>query len=241
MFKFHYVIAKHNEEIYDKYIAKSMVGKRPIIVEDSPELNSMTKKYNEGIKRIGKLTKNDSVVFIHEDVNILDPHFEGKIAMIMASNPDIGVLGVYGTTQYAGGGWWSFERNTYAVGSIMQMVKDGRIYNMRDNLPPNMINKDIVTVDGCMMVVRADVLKQMQFDENIKGYHQYDNSFCLELLLNTKYKVAVCDVNILHASEGEPNEDWMNESMNLINRYKGLGLNIPLTSKNIKEVNNGKV
>jgi len=239
MRKFHYIIAKHNDEIYDKYIAKSMVGKNVIIVEDSDELTSMTKKYNEGIKRLGKIHKDDSVIFIHEDVNILDHLFESRLAMALASNPDVGVLGVYGTTHYTGGGWWSFERDTYAVGSIMQMVKSGQIYNMRDNLPPYSIRKDLVTIDGCMMVARADVLNQVKFDEGIKGYHQYDNSFCLEVLLNTKYKIGVGDFSILHASEGEPDEDWMNESLSLINRYKELGLKLPLTSKNIKEVNYG--
>mgnify|MGYP003648111058 CR=1 FL=1 len=243
MNKFHYIIAKHDDDVYDKYIKKSMRGKRPIVVNDSPELNSMTKKYNEGIKRIKNLKANDYVIFVHEDVYISDDLFEGKIQMIFGMHQDVGVLGIYGTTQYIGGGWWSHERPTYAVGNIMQMTKDGKIHNMRENLPPGMLRKDMVVVDGCMMIVRGSVINKhkIKFDESITGFHQYDNSFCLEVLLKTPYKVAVSDFDILHVSEGAVTDEWMTQSLSLINRYKELGLTIPLTSEKIKEVNYGKV
>ena len=240
MNKIYYVIAKHDDAIYNKYTKKSMVGKKPIIIEDSPELNSMTKKYNAGLKRIKNLKDDDIVVFLHEDITILDNLFEGRLLISFASYPDIGVLGVYGSQAYIGGGWWSYDRN-HSVGAIKQMSKDGTLYEMRHALPPNTINTNMVVVDGCIMAIRGKCLKQVQFDESMKGYHQYDNSYCLEVLLKTKYKLAVSDLNIFHASEGSPDETWLQDSLSLINRYKELGLHMPLTSRNIKEVNYGKV
>ena len=240
MNKIYYIIAKHDDAIYNKYTKKSMVGKKPILVEDAPELDSMTKKYNAGLKRIKNLKDNDIVVFLHEDIIILDNLFEGKLLLTFSSYPDVGVVGVYGSQAYIGGGWFSYDHK-YSVGAIKSMRKDGTYYEMRHALPPRSINRNMVVVDGLMMAIRGKCLKQVQFDESINGFHQYDNSYCLEALLKTEYKVAVTDLNIFHASEGSPDETWLQDSLSLINRYKELGLQIPLTSRNIKEVNYGKV
>jgi hypothetical protein len=239
MNKVYYVVAKHDPKIFDSYIKDYLKPHNSVIVEDSPTMDSMTKKYNEGRKQLLKRLKpDDIVVFVHEDVKIIDPLFEGKLLMTFKHNKDLGVSGVYGTQAYIGGGWWNFERPTFACGRIVQGLADGRAVEMQDN--PSSYNPHMVTLDGCIMCIRGSLLKEQAFDESITGYHQYDNSYCLQTLLETNYKLAVLDTLILHASGGEPDEAWRAQGRALLKKYQDMGLEVPITIKSFKDYKNEK-
>ncbi len=234
MFNVRYVVATHDKTIYDKYISIHLKNKDPILVDDSPKLNGMCQKYNKGIKLLGEIESNDIIVFVHEDVKIIDDNFERKLQMYFSGNKDLGVLGVYGTSHYAGGGWWNYERPYYSFGKIRQCFNDGSVKTMSDNFNVS-FRKDMLIVDGCMMAIRGDLLKKQKFDESIKGYHHYDNSYCLDTIINTDYKVAVGDLDILHLSEGDVNKEWESQAKILLNKYINKGFNnMPLTCEKLK-------
>lgn len=240
MNKVYYVVAKHDEKIFDSYIKDYIKPHNSVVVENSPELNSMTKKYNEGRRQLLKRLKpDDIVVFVHEDVKIIDPLFEGKLLMAFKKNKDLGIAGVYGTQAYIGGGWWNFERPTFSCGRIIQGLANGREVEMQDN--PSRYNPHMVTLDGCIMSIRGSLLKKQEFDETIKGWHQYDNSYCLQTLLETDYKLAVLDTLILHASGGEPDEEWRQQGRQLLKKYKDMGIEVPITVKSFKDYKNEKL
>lgn len=240
MNKVYYVVAKHNQKIFDNYIKPYIKPNNSAVVENSPDLNSMTKKYNEGRRRLLKRLKpDDVVVFVHEDVKIIDPQFEGKLLMAFAGNKDLGVAGVYGTQAYIGGGWWNFERQTFSCGRIIQGLPDGRNIEMKDNA--SSYNPNMVTLDGCILSIRGSLLKQQAFDETITSYHQYDNSYCLQTLLETDYKLAVIDTLILHASSGEVDESWREQGRALLKSYEDMGIEVPITTKSFKDYKNEKL
>tara|TARA_R110001606_G_scaffold134259_2_gene270620 strand:- start:86 stop:814 length:729 start_codon:yes stop_codon:yes gene_type:complete len=240
MNKVYYVVAKHDKKIFDSYIKPYIRPHNSIVVENSPDLNSMTKKYNEGRRQLLKRLKpDDIVVFVHEDVKIIDPLFEGKLLMAFQRNKKLGVAGVYGTQAYVGGGWWSFERPTFSCGRIIQGLPDGRELEMQDN--PSAYNPSMVTLDGCILSIRGSLLKQQAFDQTLIGWHQYDNSYCLQTLYETDYTLAVLDTLIVHQSGGETDEAWLTQGRILLKKYEDMGLEVPITIKSFKDLKNAKL
>ncbi len=240
MSKVYYVVAKHDQKIFDSYIKPYIKSNNSVVVEDSPILDSMTKKYNKGREKLlNRLKHDDIVVFVHEDVRIIDPLFECKLLRAFQQNKDLGVAGVYGTQAYIGGGWWNFERSKFSCGKIIQGNPDGTGYEMSDN--PSVYNSHMVVLDGCILSIRGSLLKKQKFDETITGWHQYDNSYCLQTLLETKYKLAVIDTLIVHASGGEPDKHWVEQGKKLLKRYTDLGIEAPITPKSFKDYKNEKL
>lgn len=250
MNKIHYVISCNKDEIYEKYIAKSLKNK-PYVhkINNSDELNSMTKKYNYAVNNIKDLSDDDIIVFIHDDVYIVDESFEGKLRLGF-TNPDVGIIGVYGTKAWNGGGWWNYERPTYAVGKILQgynpekITAQGHIINdicddrlfalMQDNMHQS-IDSDMLLVDGCMIAVKGKLAKQLKWDETIYGYHHYDNKYCFDTLMETDFKIAVIDTLIAHVSEGDLTEGWREQAISLHQIYINKGIEFPITLKTINE------
>lgn len=234
MGKIYYVVAHHDDAVFKENIKPYLPMSRTKIIKDNPKLNTMSKKYNEGRRRLKNIRNNDIVIFIHEDIKVLDSEFEARIKYGFQINPDLGVLGVYGSTAFVGGGWWTYEKKNYAVGQIIQGLNNGKQFYMRDN--PTPFRKDLVVIDGCMMAVRGELLKKQEFDETLKGWHHYDNTYCLNTLLNTDFKVGVIGSKLLHVSEGNPDELWSAEATDIItDLVNNKGLTLPITYKSIQE------
>lgn len=167
--------------------------------------DSIFEKYNKGIDVLVSkfsLKDDDIVVYIHSDVQIKDEHFEEKIRIVFQRRPDIGLIGVYGSTHFGDGcSWWCHNRASNGRGNILQRYPNGQIYTMTDSKG---FFDDIVVLDGCIMIAKGSVAKMKLFDtETFKGmYHQYDSSYCLSILEQTSYKIAVVDILVFHDSPG---------------------------------------
>ena len=151
----------------------------------------------------------------------------------------LGVAGVYGSRAWAGGGWWQYDRTTHAIGEILQGYNDGKVVRMKDN--PTAYSNDLVVVDGCMFAIRAGLINKQPFDETLAGWHHYDNSYCIQTLIETEYKIGVIGTLITHSSEGAVNQDWVDGSKNLQQKYMEAGYTLPLTSYYLKEKQNEKL
>ena len=201
--------------------------------------NSIFEKYNKGVDVLVSrfsLKDDDTVVFIHNDVQIKDEYFKEKIQIVFKQKPDVGVIGVYGTTHFGEFcSWWTHDRENCARGNILQRYPNKEIYTMTDRKG---YFDDVVTIDGCIMILRGSVAKLKLFDEEtFKGYHQYDSSLCFEVLEKTSYKIAVADILVFHDSPGVlSNHDKWFESVE-IHKKKLLskGLTFPITVESFKK------
>lgn len=223
----HYVVAVHDREVYKEWTEKSLEKfKDSVVIEvDDEPGDSIFKKYNRGIDRIN-LEKDDLVAFIHEDVKILDPHFEEKIKMTFQMKPETGILGVIGSFEYGGFGWWHVDRDKH-FGQIEQGLSNGKSYRMIKKVG---FSKDMVVVDGCFMVFSAKFLKDYRFDEERfpGAYHFYDVDSCLTCL-KMGFDVACADILIHHKSEGPMGDKWEEARGRLNIKWRENGLNFPVT------------
>lgn len=162
----------------------------------------------------------------------MDPYFENKITNHFKNNKDLGVAGIYGTVAYNGGGWWNYNRQLNARGHIIQGGPEGQgSFPMVENRGNHF---DLVVVDGCMLAIRYGRILEGKFREGEwTGWHHYDNSYCLDTLLYTDYKVGVLDITIYHASIGELDDGWVEGAHYLKEHYTNLGLVFPITIDSI--------
>lgn len=189
--------------------------------------NSIFRKYNAGISMIDDA---DILVFMHDDVTILDSNFEKKTEMVFNRFPDVAILGVIGTTVFnANGGWWMCDRRTETIGHIIQGHPDKSEHHLIEKIG---FSKNVVTVDGCCFMARAELFKNgtLKFDASYEGYHFYDADICIQAK-HKGFNVAVADILIKHESEGPMNKTWFKNKQMFIDKWTGKGYSFPLTSK----------
>lgn len=197
--------------------------------------SSIFEKYNLAVDILLErfsLEDSDIVIFLHNDIAIKDQYFEEKLQMVFERRSDIGLVGVYGTTQFEDkGAWWLCDRSLYGRGNILQRFPNGLIGPMTDLKG---FFDDIVSLDGCIMALRGSLAKKKLWDsQTFKGYHMYDSDFCFEVLDKTSFKIAVADILVFHDSPGMPPnmEEWNENVSKLNSKWTSKGYSFPLTVK----------
>jgi hypothetical protein len=217
-----FVCNKENDEIYNNFLVPSINRFKfkclQIGDKENPEntKKSLTEKYNivcNIIKEKNLLTKNDVVIFCHEDVNILDNFFNEKIKMIFEQKPEVGIVGIVGTEIVDTSGFWmeddKFPRGHIVMGENVNDPGKGK----HEVFGTIGYYDDIVNVDNCFFAVRYSLFEQMSFDTNtlIDDNYFYAADICMQCL-KLGFKIAVSDIMIFHNSDGikskEENEEY---------------------------------
>ena len=162
---------------------------------------SLTQVYNKGLKE----SVNDIVVFMHDDLILETSNMTPKIVKLFEKHPEYGIIGIAGTDKLTSGMWWQNRENMYGV--VGHIHEGKRHVNHYSKGVFNDVLKDVVIVDGLFFIVRKSLLKK-EFNEEFKGFHFYDISFCVEnqfegvkIGLTTKFGVT-------HKSVGITNKQW---------------------------------
>lgn len=175
-----------------------------ILVYENDGVNSLTEIYNIGLEE----SKNDIVVFMHDDLILETPNMTPKIVKMInkhSLNSNYGIIGIAGTDKLTSGMWWQNRENMFGV---VGHIHDGKRHvNHYSKGVFNEKLKDVVVVDGLFFIVHKKRIKK-NFNEDFKGFHFYDISFCVEnylegvkIGLTTKFKIT-------HKSIGVPNKQW---------------------------------
>ena len=162
---------------------------------------SLTQVYNKGLKE----SVNDIVVFMHDDLILETSNMTPKIVKLFDKHPEYGIIGIAGTDKLTSGRWWDNRENMFGV--VGHIHEGKRHVNHYSKGVFNDVLKDVVIVDGLFFMVRKSLLKK-EFNEEFKGFHFYDISFCVEnqfegvkIGLTTKFAVT-------HKSVGITNKQW---------------------------------
>ena len=171
-----------------------------LMYENDGEM-SLTQVYNKGLKE----SVNDIVVFMHDDLILETSNMTPKIVKLFEKHPEYGIIGIAGTDKLTSGMWWQNRENMFGV--VGHIHEGKRHVNHYSKGVFNDVLKDVVIVDGLFFMVRKSLLKK-EFNEEFKGFHFYDISFCVEnqfegvkIGLTTKFGVT-------HKSVGITNKQW---------------------------------
>ena len=149
--------------------------------------------------------------------------FIEKIELIFSKRPDIGLLGVIGTTEFnKTGAWWANTPDKLR-GHIIQSTKDGKdIHLVKGSIG---FFDNMVAVDGLIMMFNGKLIKNgFRFDQKtFNRFDMYDIDAAFSVL-QMGYKVACADILVQHKSIGEGvfKDGWKTGKEKLFNKWNKL-------------------
>jgi len=181
---------------------------------------SLTEIYNIGIKE----TTNDIVVFMHDDLILETKNMTPKVARLFEKHPDYGIIGIAGTDNLTSGMWWQNRPNMFGVvGHLHEGKKHVNHYSKGSY---NEVLKNVVVVDGLFFMIHKKRIKK-GFNEDFKGFHFYDISFCVENFLEGTKIGLTTRFDVTHKSIGITNKQWEKNKLYFEALY---GNHLPITT-----------
>ena len=207
------------DESYIKHVNERFNNKNnQILIYENDNKYSLTELYNRGLDE----SINDIVVFMHDDLIIETPDVTEKIIRLFKRN-EHGIIGLAGTTNLISGMWWQDRPSMYGI--VGHEHEGNRHVNFYSEQRFNDLVKDVIVVDGLFMMVHKKRIKS-KFNEDFKGFHFYDISFCMENSINRVSIGVTTKIRVTHKSIGMVNEEWMKNKKQFEDKY---GFMLPLT------------
>jgi len=190
------------DDTYVKHVERMFSHpKTEILFYENDGVSSLTEIYNKGLKD----AKNDIVVFMHDDLILETPNMTPKIVKLFEKHPEYGIIGIAGTDKLTSGMWWQNRENMFWV--VGHIHEGKRHVNHYSKAVFNDVLKDVVIVDGLWFAVRKSQIKK-EFNEQFKGFHFYDISFCVENVLEGVKIGLTTKLGVTHKSIGMTNKQW---------------------------------
>lgn len=197
----------------------------PVSIFGYPNFNeySLPEVYNRAIREVD--SSQAITVFCHNDISF-DTKEWGKKLLKHFNNPNnpYQIIGVAGATElYDHACWWlkpdRSEMNFAKMIGIVNHVNGvGRKFESRYSNEFVGV-KPVLLIDGLFMAVDTDEIEN-QFDENYKGFHFYDVSFCIPNYLDGCNIGVITDIRITHMSVGQTNDQWELARQQFAEQYK---------------------
>jgi hypothetical protein len=175
--------------------------KTEVNIYENDNVSSLTEIYNIGLKD----SKNDIVVFMHDDIILETTNMTPKIIKLFEKHPEYGIIGVAGTNKLTSGTWWQNRENMFGV--VGHIHEGKRHVNKYSKEVFNDVLKEVVVVDGLFFMVHKGRIKK-NFNEQFEGFHFYDISFCVENFLEGVKIGVTTKIGLTHKSIGMTNIKW---------------------------------
>ena len=214
MFSSH--LSKQENQDFINHINQT-IGLKPnkfeVICYENFNQFSLTELYNKALNENKR--KDNIFVFLHNDIIIKTPMW-GRLALSKINNTGYGVVGVAGTTfMNSDGVWWTDKSKMYGIVEhtngvdtwVSEYSKEKKGY-----ITP------VVVVDGLFFIVDPDNIEH-GFDQDFKGFHYYDISFCFENYVDGVDIGVTTDIRVLHKSIGQTNTQWEKNRELFIKKY----------------------
>lgn len=175
--------------------------KTQILIYENDGVSSLTEIYNDGLKE----SLYDIVVFMHDDLILETRNITPKIVKLFDKNEEYGIIGIAGTDNLLSGVWWQDRSSMYGIVGHEHEGKRHVNYYSKENYNEKL--KEVIVVDGLFFMVHKKRIKKI-FNEEFKGFHFYDISFCVDNFLNDVKIGVTTKIRLTHKSIGMVNKQW---------------------------------
>ncbi|MGI0107859.1 glycosyltransferase [Salinimicrobium sp. WS361] len=156
------------------------------------------------------------LVFIHEDIIIHSVNWGKTLLDLFKEHSQYGLIGVAGSREKTKmpSAWWQSNDNVWR---IIQHFK----YKPKEYWEHGLNGKELIEVaiiDGVFMAMRKD--SKINFDERLKGFHNYDLSISLLNRIHDKKIGVTGKILIEHFSEGNLDQSWYESTSEFHRLYK---------------------
>lgn len=219
-------------EIYRRYAERGidLVREPDSVVFPNVGAGSLFRNYNLILELAQECENLEALVLVHQDAEIVDPHFCEKLRAALA-DPDVGVVGCVGAIGVRSIAWWegavtwgSFihRYGELGGGDLPAFAWDN------DNLAPTARTGKVDTVDGFVMGLSPWTVHNVRFDESLGQLHGYDFDYCLQVRAAGK-KVVTADFKAIHHHSlnlvSNP-ETWVEAHMRVAEKWDGRMTNV---------------
>jgi len=217
-----YSTRSHNPQLAE-YIKKSCGGNKhyEVIEKVNNGEKGLAQIYNEILNE----SKNNIVVFCHDDIEFDTKNWGEKLVKLFSKNPEFGIIGIAGTTDLIDGRWWSMKES---MTGIVSHKHEGKKWTNTYSQDQGNKLKEVVVLDGLFFAVDKNKIKN-SFDENFKGFHFYEIPFCFENHINGVKLAVTTLIRVTHKSIGMTNEQWEENKKQFEEKYKS---NLPVRLSN---------
>jgi hypothetical protein len=186
---------------------------------------SIFRSYNVLLDKAAACDDLEALVLIHQDAEIVDTDFCGKLRRALR-DPDVGVVGCVGAIGVRSIAWW--EGSVTWASFVHRYGEPGEEFPSLswdpDALPPYARTGEVDTVDGFVMGLSPWVVRNIRFDEALgQQLHGYDFDFCLQVRDAGK-KVITEDFRVVHNHSLELANDpegWVTAHMSVAEKWDG--------------------
>ena len=205
-----YSTRQFDRSFYNHIKEQSNLDNQIIYKENKGEFG-LTELYNSFLHD----SENEITVIIHDDV-ILPKGFDETILNYFINNPDYGIMGIAGTTHLDKSAVW-FNNRHLMVGQLYHLVNNEprlTTYSAKKNEV-----REALVVDGVILAINTLKIKR-EFNEEIKGFHYYDVSFCIDNF-NEGVKIGIFHLpQFIHKSVGMVGDSFIEAQTSFIEKYK---------------------
>lgn len=173
----------------------------------NPNLMSITKAYNSGVKK----SRFENLLFLHEDL-IFHTHNWGNILINHLAQENTGIIGLAGSAYVpsAPSSWTVAKKYNFV--NILQGNKDNADYIIIKSTQT--LRTKVFAVDGVFLAISKQHYNKILFDENLAGFHGYDLDFSLRVA--DKYdNYIVSNILIQHFSAGNLDKVWLDANIRI--------------------------
>ena len=196
------ISTKKIDDDYVKHVEKMFSHPdTEINIYENDGVNSLTEIYNIGLND----SKNDIVVFMHDDLVIETTNVTPKIVKLFEKNTEYGILGLAGTNNLLSGMWWQDRTSMYGVVGHEHEGKRHVNYYSKEMFGET--PKQVVIVDGLFMMIHKKRIKH-KFNEQFEGFHFYDLPICVDNHLDGVKVGVTTRIRVTHKSIGMVNKKW---------------------------------
>jgi GT2 family glycosyltransferase len=176
------------------------LGEEPFEVIGIHDARSLAEGYNRGVDR----ARGEILVFSHDDVEILNPDFAGRLKKHLVRYDLVGVAGTSRLLR----AFWPAAGIPYIFGQVAHPLADGQIRVDIYGAPRPVVGK-IQALDGLFMAARRGVLDRVRFDsETFDAFHLYDVDFSHQVYRAGMAVAVANDINLFHHSHGQFEAEW---------------------------------
>jgi len=163
------------------------------------DARSLAEGYTRGIAR----AMGETVVFTHDDVEILAADFGERLARRLG---ECDLLGIAGATR-ATGPAWPFAGWPYLHGSVI--YPEGLGYRVTAYSRTVPVAHGIRVIDGVFLAMQREIALSIGWDaETCDGFHGYDVDFTLRAAQAGLRLAVASDLGVVHRSYGSYDARW---------------------------------
>ena len=185
-------------------------------IDNSENKYSIFSAYNEGISK----SHFPYLCLVHEDVEFLTENWGNKIINHL-SVPNTGLIGVAGgqamlRVPY---GWPSYNAFCNIIHSTYN--KENELVDKKELYPAlnAMKSLSVVLLDGVFLCAKKELFNQIQFDENIGGFHGYDLDISMQAIQLGYSNLVVYDIDLKHFSKGKYDVNYVNALLIIFEKW----------------------